>query len=533
MAEEEGDQSTMNQRLIALQCWLFDFPQLIAHRQGQQQQQEEDDEEDGISNNGNSKHNIDYSSLEFAIIVIDIVKEILSCCNNDNTAGRDNDDEGGQCPASAGEAWVIIQNMIRENADADDGLVLNTDEEKKMMNDESLYNILRALLCYAISDKCAKQREYVRRIMQSGRDDVTRELMTIIQEHSHNSNNNSNNNSSDVEETGDYSVFMEASAAGSLCETFDAYESDVDNTNSSSTVKRDRSEAFGRSNNDENEEGKKDNTNSPQGKRHHHDDTEDDDSDMLLEESVLEPRQLEVTADPSEVINLRATIAKSQQELKESRQQEIDLAVKVDEEQSQHRAEMLQLESKHLRAIRDMEEKYNIEISDQTKELDNLRDCEQSAKAFKEENLRLRDELDVLQCSKEKLSYTEEQLRKCRDRIEQIGDAHDALQREEKAHATSVDKCLSLENELSKLKPLKRQLEENRIRATDAEVALAECRDDLRRVKEKSHGLEGSNKALRGAADMHHGEAMNMQKRLQEEGGKSDRDGTAVGTGMR
>lgn len=96
-----------------------------------------------------------------------------------------------------------------------------------------------------------------------------------------------------------------------------------------------------------------------------------------------------------------------------------------------------------------------------------------------------------------------------------------------------MDKCLSLENELSKLKPLKRQLEENRIRATDAEVALAECRDDLRRIKEKSYGLEGSNKALRGAADMHHGEAMNMQKRLQEDGGKSDRDGTAVGTGMR
>eukprot|EP00984_Skeletonema_dohrnii_P033378 scaffold29755_cov67-Skeletonema_dohrnii-CCMP3373.AAC.1 len=64
-----------------------------------------------------------------------------------------------------------------------------------------------------------------------------------------------------------------------------------------------------------------------------------------------------------------------------------------------------------------------------------------------------------------------------------------------------------MENELAQLKPLKRQLEEYRVRATDAEVALAECRDDLRRFKEKSSGLEGANLALQRGVNLQQAEA--------------------------
>ena len=114
-----------------------------------------------------------------------------------------------------------------------------------------------------------------------------------------------------------------------------------------------------------------------------------------------------------------------------------------------------------------------------------------------------------------------------------LANAHDALERVEKAHAASVDKCLALEGELAVLKPLKRQLEEYRMRATDAEVALAECREDLRRVKVKSSGLEGTNEFLQRGARLQHEEAASLQKLLQHEGGKSDKGGIAVGIGMR
>ena len=65
----------------------------------------------------------------------------------------------------------------------------------------------------------------------------------------------------------------------------------------------------------------------------------------------------------------------------------------------------------------------------------------------------------------------------------------------------------------------------------DAEVALAECRENLQRVKEKSSGLEGANRALKRGAHLQQSEAGNLQKRLQAQGDKSG--GTAVVTGMR
>ena len=488
--------------LSALEYWLFEFPQLEGFREQQSDNNtNNDDINSGISDFGNN--------MNVVTKIIEIAEEICDCKITPSSATP---------ITSSSEAWAAIHSLISEN----DLITIDDDNDEGITNDYGTkacqYKILCALLCHALSDRCEKQHEYVGRIMAMGRPDVQQEIMRIIQENS--SSNNNGVGSSDVEEnneTGDYSAFMEASAAASLSETFE-YESDVEE------MKRDRSEAFG------NTDGNNHESDSPKGKRFHH-------SHETFEGDIGGEPSSEIKQHKSmgrgEEDDLRATITKLQLELKESRQNEINLTVKVDEVQSNHRAEMLQVESKYMKSMRDMEDRYTNEISEQKRELDNLRDYEQRAKELKEENSRLRDDLDVLECSKEKLSYTEDQLRKCRDRIELIGDAHDALQREEKAHAASVDKCLSLENELALLKPLKRQLDEYKLRATDAEVALAECREDLRRIKEKSCGLEGANRALKRGVDIHRAEAGNMQKQLQEEGGKSGKEGTAVGIGMR
>ena len=506
MADDgEGGKFINQDGLSALQYWLLDFPQLQDFRD--QQQNDNDD----ITNNNDFGNNINVVTK-----IIEIAEEICDCKITPSSAATP--------ITSPGEAWAAIHSLISEN---DLITIDDIDDDEDITTKECQYKILCALLCHALSDRCEKQHEYVGRIMAMGtRPDVQQEIMRIIQENSSsNNNNNGGGSSSDTEEnneTGDYSAFMEASAAASLSETFE-YESDVEE------IKRDRSEAFG------NTTGNK-HSDSPKGKRFRH--ADDEGNDETFEGDIGgDPSSSDITQHKSmgggEEDDLRATIAKLQVELKESRQNEINLTVKVDEDQSNHRAEMLQVESKYMKSMRDIEDRYTNEISEQKRELDNLRDYEQRAKELKEENSRLRDDLDVLECSKEKLSYTEDQLRKCRDRIELIGDAHDALQREEKAHAASVDKCLSLENELALLKPLKRQLEEYKLRATNAEVALAECREDLRRIKEKSSGLEGANRALKRGVDLHQAEAGNMQKQLQEVGGKSGKEGTAIGIGMR
>ena len=505
--------------LAALHCWLFDFPQLEAHRQ---------EINDGIDHDL-QQHTFDqFDNVDIVTNIIDIAEEICG-------AGEEEVISSSSQPTitSASDGWASIDNLIREHGlvtSEEDEFDHDAEEKNSFDTREGQYKILCALLCHALSDRCEKQRDYVSSIMALGRSDVQQEIMRILQENQ-GGNNGTSSDVEDYNETGDYSAFMEASVLNTSG-SFDEAESDNedDNTNSSNenenttTTKRDRSEAFGGENGSLGSD-------SPVGKKHHHA-ADEEEEDTFFEEEVGE----QTTVQSNNVNNdgqLQATVTKLQAELKESRQQEIDLTMKVDEHQAQHRAEMLQVESKYLKMIRDLEDKYTNEISQQKRELETLRDHEQKAKDLKEENARLRDDLDVLECSKEKLSYTEEQLRKCKEKIELIGDAHDALQREEKVHAASVDKCLSLENELAQLKPLKRQLEEYRVRAADAEVALAECREDLRRVKEKSSGLEGTNKALQRGAHLQQAEAGNLQKRLQEEGVKSGDGGTAVGVGMR
>ncbi len=459
----------LSQGLAALQFWLLDFPQMSPITT--------------VDDDGSEF----YNNLDSLSKLIKVAEEICDC-ESSSPAPQ---------PTSVLEAWACIHNLLN-----DCGISSEEFEEEDFESQECRYIVLSTLLCHALSSNCKNQRVYVGRIMGWDRPDVQQEIMTIVQENAH--------QGSDTEscgETGDYSVLMNASLASTSIDL--GYGIDT------SCQKRDRDEAFG----EDDEEGDDDDE-TPQEKRRNTSVGDDE-----IEEKEV-TKQLFGSDDD------QATITKLKQELKESRQQETDLTLKVDEVQSLHRAEMLQLESKYLQQIRDMEDKYSRETSEHKKELDILRDRDRNITEMKEDNLRLRDELDILQCSKEKFSHTEEQLRKCREKIEAFGDVHDALQREEKAHAVLVDKCLEMENELAQLKPLKRQLEEYRVRATDAEVALAECRDDLRRVKEKTSGLEGENLALQRGANLQQAEADALQKRLQEEGQRSGEGGSAVGVGM-
>lgn len=363
----------------------------------------------------------------------------------------------------------------------------------------------------------------------SNRPDVQRELMRILQENAASNNNNSADGDESINnETGDYSVLMNGSVMSAcLEEDNEDFDDEEDSLPDSSAVsmKRGRKEAFG-------EETTPDDGDNLQKQKRPYSETGVDDS--YFEEVVDEQEQLNETMASSqhtteEVNDLRATVEKLQKELKQFRDQEMNLTLKIDEMESQHRGEMIRVESEALQIVRGQEEKYSREVSDLKHELETLRDCDVKSKEYKEEVTRLRDELDVLQFSKEKLSFTEEQLRKCREKIELIGDAQDALEREEKAHASVVEKCIELENELSQLKPLKRQLEEYKVRATDSEVALTECREDLRRLKERSSGLEGANEALKRGVSLQQAEAGSLQRLLQEEGGEDDGVGIGIG----
>ena len=391
-------------------------------------------------------------------------------------------------PTTNEEARRLLHELLHSN-----GCPVVEESSHELL---SSTRVLSTLLCAALSPSCDHRTTYVERIMGMD-DDVQRELMRIIQE---------NSAESDVEETADYS------ALGSINESaMGGEESDDELPDSTEILNRSLLQEVAAA------------AASQMAETNGVDETRDDSSVT----SVLE---VNVKSD-EELKQLKATIMNLQSELASTRQNEQSLTLQVDEMQSTHKAEMIRLESQSIQNVRTLEEKYAIEISELRRQHDALQDSDVKATELKEEVTRLRDELDVLTFSKEKLSYAEEQVRKLKDKLEAIGDAKSALEREEKAHSASIEKCIALENELAAMKPLKRQLEEYKVRATDAEVALTECRDDLRRLKEKSCGLEGVNEELKRGVDVQMAEVGSFQRRLLE--GEELSGGGGVGVGMR
>jgi len=220
-------------------------------------------------------------------------------------------------------------------------------------------------------------------------------------------------------------------------------------------------------------------------------------------------------------------------ELSALRKQENVLRLKLEENEVKRRAEQMKIESDAMVTISEMRDKYEGKISSLRKELEKSQKGLREAATAKEEVRRLQDEVDVLQGSKTKLFQTEEQLRKMKAKVEQMNDMSKALTQEEVAHSEAISKCLKFENEIATLIPLKRQLEEYKTRATDAEVRLVECEDEIKKLKESSCNISGLNKEFQINSLRQQAETEDLRRKIQLDGSTShETNGRAVGEGM-
>jgi len=471
--------------LDALQYWVFSFPQL------------EEIEILGLEQ---------LDELEVSCKISQVSDEIL--CNQTSV-----DESPSNQPGSASEAWSRIHRRLVSM----DLVDVSENDALTAIPRTVQYQILSTLLCRAVSNECDKQSEYVQRIVgMTDRPDVQHEIMRIIQQNQQGRDGESCGGEGE-ENTGNNSALLNESVLNESAEfEFECDNGDKELSGVGTSQKREFRDEFVADELATDWKGER--------KRHRAVGDETFSEEMTTDRC----RNQELKR---ELMKLREDNEILKRELKETREREHALIEKLDEMEIQHRAEMLKIESESIETSKLYENKCNQEISTLKNELETLREYKQSSDELNEEVTRLRDELDVVQFSKDKLALTEEQLRKCREKIEFMGDTQDALEREEKAHAASVEKCIALENELAAMKPLKRQLEEYKARADEAEVALEECRDDLRRLQEKNISLEGANEALKRGVSLQQAESGDLQKRLQDEGGNS-LSGGAVGVGM-
>ena len=217
---------------------------------------------------------------------------------------------------------------------------------------------------------------------------------------------------------------------------------------------------------------------------------------------------------------LREQNAELQRALEESRQREVETCETLKDSERKWREELIKVEAAGLRRSEETREDHERQVARFREELHMFRGLQEKEEASRVELGKLRDEVDLLQDAKIRLQDTEERYRKCRERLDQLADVKDALKREETAHNASVSECVRLENELQTLLPLKRQLEEYKDRATDAEVRLAECQEDLRKVRAQSNVLQSAQRKAVVGAKLQLEEANEIRKQLYS----SDKD---------
>jgi chromosome segregation ATPase len=231
------------------------------------------------------------------------------------------------------------------------------------------------------------------------------------------------------------------------------------------------------------------------------------------------------------VADLRKQNESLKEELAGCHQREIDLGQKMEDAEVAFLREMMKLEAASIQREEDARESHQQELARLQQELDDLREVRETEQRAKRELASVRDEMDLLEHTNEKLAKTEAKLRIARERIEQLGDVKEALTREEKAHGASVEECIRLDSELKALQPLRRQLEDYKTRAVDAEVKLAECKEDLKRLSQITGSLNSAQKEILKGARIHKDEAEELRRRLLFE--EAMNEGPGVGEGLR
>lgn len=215
------------------------------------------------------------------------------------------------------------------------------------------------------------------------------------------------------------------------------------------------------------------------------------------------------------VQDLRGRATKFETILESYKTRETELVKKIEELEASHRNEMLKLESMSMDREQELTQQYDERIQELKIQLADAQEKARKGDEALKELEKCREELEILQQGQSNLAELNEKLRKYKQKADELQDIKEALEREQEAHGRSVDEIVRLENELQALVPLKRQLEEYKIRAIEAEVKLVECHDYLHRIEAEASENTAVNESLRKGALTQQQQMEELRQRIQ------------------
>lgn len=503
-SDEFAEDEQRSEELSALLGWVWTFPHMT-----------------GIERDDDARRSLE--GQDAAVGILHVAREVF-----DVDDANDDDEMSAYC----GGAWSQTSDLVDVELDPRDGL------------SGGKTGVLSALLCRAVSENCPLRESYIGRIMGM-RADVQRSLMRIIERGIQMNTDGDGDDHDDSTQDATQEIRAAFSRSYSDDEDDDSLGSENDNDAQSTAadvgaktpgrggrgLSASPPQSFLRRPRESMSTPARPTGYTPARKKRHSDIGTADSKHTLTRTLTPVERREAIVRMKAELEELRDRKVETERELESSRRRETELSDKLGDMEGRHRSERMTIESGAIEREREMRDRHRAELDEARRELEELRDARRAAEKDREEIEALRDELDVLRHSHERLAAAEEQLRKAKLRLEQMGDAKELLTREEEAHNAAVAKCIELENDLKALAPLKRQLEDYKTRAVDAEVQLVECQDNLEKLKGERSGMFDENKALHEGVKIQKVETEEMRKKLLENGGNNG-DGTAVGEGI-
>ena len=217
------------------------------------------------------------------------------------------------------------------------------------------------------------------------------------------------------------------------------------------------------------------------------------------------------------VMNVQNQNKELQQKLEAYHDQEIDLKKKMDDMELVHRKSMMSLEAQSLARIQDLAQESEERIASLQEQLIEAQELSSKGLIAMQELKTAKDELEVVNHSKSALAETTEKLRRYKEKITELQDVKEALRKEQEAHGKSVNELIRLENDVQQMQPVKRQVEEYRIRAIEAEVKLVECQDYLRRMERHCKDQNAKNEHLYQDVIMQKEHMDELQRRIHDD----------------
>ena len=251
------------------------------------------------------------------------------------------------------------------------------------------------------------------------------------------------------------------------------------------------------------------------------------------ENSMLSPGTMDSPGRMQMVFReLHTRIAKYESYMDTYKEREQKLQGKLEVIEGRHRNEMMKLEKQSLDREEEMMTKYKDHVEALNSQFLDIRDRANRGEQAIKELQKAKEEIEVLNQNQGALPEMSEKLRKYKERMNELQDIKDALRREQEAHGNAVDEIVRLENELQTLAPLKRQLEDYKIRAIEAEVKLVETQDTLEKLEKKTLDQSSVTESLWQGAMLQKEQMEELRRRLQDESQTQNESRVGVGDGI-